>query len=91
MVPLFKITRFSYEISKAIAKDIIQQVKKLAELRTYENFPLRIVLLTNLFSLTIYLIGFYIMLNLGIIFAVLFAAYILWIEIRLLAKSCRYC
>ena len=63
----------------------------MAESRSYENFPLWIVLLTNLLSLTIYLIGLYIMLNLGILFATLFVAYILWIEIRLLAKSCRYC
>ena len=63
----------------------------MVDLRSYENFPLRIVLLPSLFSLTIYLIGLYILLNLGILFAVLFVAYIIWIEIRLIAKSCRYC
>ena len=31
------------------------------------------------------------MLNLGIIFAALFAAYIIWVETRLLLKSCKYC
>lgn len=58
---------------------------------SYEHFPLRIVLLTNLFSITIYLIGSYLLLNLGILFAVLFVAYIILIEIRLLAKSCKDC
>ena len=64
---------------------------KLERPQSYENFPLWIVLLTNLFSITIYLIGLYIMLNLGIPFAVLYVTYIIWIEIRLLAKSCKYC
>ena len=31
------------------------------------------------------------MLSLGILFATLYVAYIIWIEIRLLAKSCKYC
>jgi len=57
----------------------------------YENFPLWIVLLTNLFSITIYLIGLYIMLNLSILFAALYIAYIVLIETRLLAKSCKDC
>ena len=58
---------------------------------SYENFPFRIVMLTNLFSIAIYLIGLYIMLNLGIFFAALYIAYIILIEIRLLAKSCKDC
>ena len=58
---------------------------------SYENFPFRIVMLTNLFSIAIYLIGLYIMLNLGIFFAALYIAYIILIEIRLLEKSCKDC
>jgi len=58
---------------------------------SYENFPLWIVLLTNLFSITIYLIGLYILLNLGILFVVLYVTYIILIEIRLLTKSCKDC
>ena len=58
---------------------------------SYKNFPLKIILLTNLFSITIYLIGLYIMLNLGILFFVIYLAHIILIEIRLLAKSCKDC
>jgi hypothetical protein len=57
----------------------------------YENFPMWIVLLTNLFSITIYLMGLYILLNIGILFAILYVTYIILIEIRLLAKSCKDC
>ena len=59
--------------------------------KSYENYPLRTVLLSNLFSITIYLVGLYIMLNLGIVFAALFVVYLFLIEFRLLAKSCKYC
>ena len=57
----------------------------------YENFPLWIVLLSNLLSITIYLVGLYIILKFGILFATLFVVYIFLIEFRLLTKSCRYC
>ncbi|MFH1474036.1 MAG: hypothetical protein ABIE55_04065 [Candidatus Aenigmatarchaeota archaeon] len=59
--------------------------------KTYENFPLWIVALTNLFSLSIYLIGLYIFSRFGILFAVFFALYIIWTEFRLVTKSCRNC
>ena len=64
---------------------------KVNKPKSYENFPLRLVLLSNLFSITIYSIGLFVLLKLGIVFAVLFVVYIFWIEIRLLAKSCMYC
>jgi hypothetical protein len=59
--------------------------------KSYEKFPLWIVLLSNLLSIAIYLIGLYIFLQIGILFAILFVIYIFWVEIRLLKKSCRYC
>ena len=59
--------------------------------KTYENYPLCIVALTNLLSLSIYLIGLYIFSRFGILYAVLFALYIFWIEFRLVTKSCRNC
>ena len=58
---------------------------------SYDNFPLWILLLTNLISITIYLIGLYIMLNLGILFTALYIGYLILVEIRLLAKSCKDC
>jgi len=59
--------------------------------KSCENYPLRTVLLSNLFSITIYLVGLYLMLNLGIVFAALFVVYLFLMEFRLIAKSCRYC
>ena len=57
----------------------------------FENYPLWMVVLTNVFSLSIYLIGLYIFYRIDILFAALFALYILFIEFRLLTKSCRNC
>jgi len=57
----------------------------------YENYPLKIVLLSNLLSLSIYIIGAYILFNLAIIFGILYLIYCLFLEIRLLRKSCINC
>jgi hypothetical protein len=54
-------------------------------------FPLWIVLLTNLFSLSVYFLGFMIMLELGWVVAGLYLAYILFLEYRLLSKHCTNC
>ena len=64
---------------------------KLNKSKCYENFPLWIILLSNLISITIYSVGLYIILQFGVLFATLFVAYIILIEFRLLTKSCRYC
>lgn len=58
---------------------------------TYENFPLWIPLLSTVLSLSIYITGFYIFLQLGILFAVLYVLYCLWIEMRILRYSCVDC
>ena len=59
--------------------------------KTFENFPVWIPLLSTVFSLSIYAAGFYIFLQLGIPFAILYVLFCLWIEIRLLRKSCVNC
>ncbi len=61
------------------------------ENETYENFPLHIVLLSNLFSLATYGIGAYISFKLGAAFAVAYLVYCLFLEVRLLRKSCINC
>lgn len=66
-------------------------MKKLTALRSYDNYPLGIVLLSNSLSIILYSVGLLVLLNLGIIFAVLYVLYILLIEFRLMAKSCRSC
>ncbi|MGC9517095.1 MAG: hypothetical protein ACP5C3_05270 [Methanomicrobiales archaeon] len=57
----------------------------------YENYPFKIVFLSNLLTLSIYIIGTYILYNLTIIFALLYLIYALFLEIRLLKKSCVNC
>jgi len=59
--------------------------------KTYENFPLRIVILANLFSLLIYIIGAYLLYKLWIGFLVLYIIYCFWVEQKVLRKSCVNC
>jgi len=57
----------------------------------FENFPLWMVAVSNTVGLAIYAIGLFLMAQLGIVWALLYAAYCLWMEIRVLSKSCRRC
>lgn len=59
--------------------------------KTYENYPRRIVLLSNLNARTINIIGAIIIFQIGWIRFVLYIIYILFLEFRLLQGSCRYC
>ncbi len=58
---------------------------------TFENFPWRMVAICNAVGLAIYVIGLYLMARLGIVWALLYAAYCVGMEWRLLSRSCRYC
>ncbi len=58
---------------------------------TYDNYPWWIVATCNLVTLAIYAAGLFLMAHLGIVAAVLYAAYCLWMEWRVLSGSCRYC
>ncbi|MBN1384264.1 MAG: hypothetical protein JW983_05205 [Elusimicrobia bacterium] len=57
----------------------------------YENYPLRIIMLSNFVSTATYAIGAFIIYQIGIIWFVLYLIYIMFLEIRLLTKSCVYC
>lgn len=57
----------------------------------YEKYPWWIVLLSNLVSLSIFFIGAYILYGLGLIFTIVYIMYCLFMEIRLLKKSCVNC
>ncbi|HIE31285.1 MAG TPA: hypothetical protein EYP67_02740 [Methanosarcinales archaeon] len=59
--------------------------------KTYEKFPAWIVLLSNLVTISIYATGAYILAGFGIIFAVLYLLYCLWIELKVLRGSCVDC
>lgn len=58
---------------------------------SYENFPFWMVMLANLLSLSIYAIGILIFARFGIIWLILYVAYCVWFEIKLLHGSCVNC
>jgi hypothetical protein len=49
------------------------------------------VLICNAVGLAIYTIGLFLMVRLGIVWGVLYAAYCVWVEWRVLSGSCRSC
>ncbi|SNR53846.1 hypothetical protein [Lutibacter flavus] len=57
-------------------------------IKSYKNYPIRIVILSNLVSLAIYVLGFLIIFRLGFVFSLLFLLYILFFEYRLIKKRC---
>lgn len=57
----------------------------------YENYPRWIIIISNLFSIAIYLMGAFIIYQLGSIWLVIYLLYILGIEIRILRRSCVNC
>ncbi len=58
---------------------------------TFEDFPWRMIAISNAINLGIYAIGFSMMSHLGIVWGLLYVAYGVWLEWRLLSRSCRYC
>lgn len=63
----------------------------MKELDSYESFPLRIVLLSNVVTIAIYAIGAYIFSGFGTWWAVLYLVYCGWIEVRVYRHSCVNC
>jgi hypothetical protein len=59
--------------------------------KTHENYPCRIMVISNLVSVSIYAVGASIIFPLGIIWFTLYLLYILWLEIRLMKRSCINC
>jgi len=57
----------------------------------YENYPTRIVFISTLLSVFIYLIGAYIIYQTGIVWLIIYLCYLIFLEIRLLKKSCIDC
>ncbi len=58
---------------------------------TFENFPVWMVVLSNLVTLLVYAVGAYIIAAFGTLFVILYLLYILWIEYRLMSRSCVNC
>jgi len=63
----------------------------IAEATPHEKFPLSIVLLANFISVLIYFIGIIIVLQIGLIWMIIYIIYIIILEISLLKKNCVYC
>ena len=59
--------------------------------KAYDNFPIWIPLLSCVLSIAIYTLGAIIFYQLAILFTVLYLLYCLWIEFRILQKSCVNC
>jgi hypothetical protein len=59
--------------------------------KTYENYPTRIVILSNMVSLIIYSMGFIIMNRLGILVAIIYLLFILTLEYKLISRHCINC
>jgi len=57
----------------------------------YDNYPLWIVIMSNFVSLSIYGLGFIIMIRLGWIFSILYLVFIMILEYRLVRKHCIDC
>ncbi len=57
----------------------------------YENYPYWMIIISNFVSIAIYLVGAFIIYQLGRIWLVIYLLYILWIEIRILRRSCVNC
>ncbi|MFC1897199.1 hypothetical protein ACFLX8_01315 [Chloroflexota bacterium] len=63
----------------------------MKEIKCYENYPLWIVILSNIVSLSIYAMGAYVIYKIGWIWLIVYVLYIAWLEIRLLRRSCVNC
>ena len=59
--------------------------------KTYENYPIPIVILSNIVSIATYVLGFLILLGLSWIIAVFYLIFISGLEYRLLSKHCTGC
>ncbi len=63
----------------------------MEEIKGYENYPFRLVLISNLLSLLIYGLGIYVIAQIGLTWVFLYLLFILLLEFRLLKHSCKYC
>jgi hypothetical protein len=60
-------------------------------MKIYENYPVWVVIISNMVSLSIYGLGFLIMIQFGLIIAVLYLLYVLILEGRVIKYHCVNC
>jgi hypothetical protein len=63
----------------------------MTETKTYENFPFRMSLMSNLFALSIYATGALILMGYGAALAALYIVYCAGVEFRVMKKGCVNC
>ena len=63
----------------------------MIESNKYDNYPLWIVILSNLVSISIYALGFIVIFQLGWVIAVFYMIFIMVLEYRLIKKHCINC
>lgn len=63
----------------------------MGQRKSYENYPCWIMLISNFVSIAIYLIGAFIISQIGLIWLVVYLLYIVGLEIRLMRRSCVNC
>jgi hypothetical protein len=61
------------------------------KVKTYENYPGWMVLVSNLFSLAVYILGAYILYKINIACLILYILYILILEFRVISRHCTNC
>lgn len=59
--------------------------------RIYEQYPLWMVLVVNIFQLAVYAAGAYILFELSMITGTLYVLYLLMLEVNVYREGCRYC
>ena len=60
-------------------------------IKRYENYPIGIVILSNVVSLGIYTLGLLVVFKIGLIFSILYLLFVLSLEYRLLRYHCTNC
>jgi hypothetical protein len=63
----------------------------MEETRSYDSFPIWIVILCGLATISVYAVGAYVLAGFGILVPALYLLYCLWIEVRILRGSCVNC
>jgi hypothetical protein len=63
----------------------------MRQAESYKNYPCWIMLISNLVSFLIYLIGAVIISRIGPVWLGLYLAYIVWLELRVMRHSCVNC
>ena len=64
---------------------------KTKNLKIYENYPIWIIILTNILMLAVYVAGAYIMFSLGLITGLLYTVFIILLEFYNLKEGCINC